>query len=255
MATEVTADTQPLAMALIDARHNQRLLHFSTELTPRDVREAMAIQGVVARAIGASVAGWKVGYTPDLIPVAAPLFARATHRSGARLRVGPSGESGIEVELALRLRRDLPPQPAPYSRDDILNATQAILAGVEIVESRFPREPRPLFLALLADNVSNRAYVCGSDVKVDRALDLATLRVSLTVDGRTIHEGVGGHASGDPLAPVVDYANRPCDVFGGLKAGQIVTTGSLSGCPFIEGACRIEASINGLGKVVLEIAG
>ena len=252
----MTADALPLARALIERRRNQRLLPFNAELTPRDINESMAIQGVVAHAVGASVAGWKVGYTPDMIPVAAPLYAQVMHQSGARLRIGPSGESGIEVELALRLRHDLPPRPgAPYNRNDILNATQAILAGVEIVESRFPREPRPSFLALLADNISNGAYVCGSDVKVDSALDLGSLRVLLAVDGRLIHEGVGGHASGDPLAPVIDYANRPCDVFGGLKAGQIVTTGSLSGCPFIQGACRIEASIDGLGKVALEIAG
>jgi len=252
----MTAYTLPLARALIETRRNERILPFSADLTPRDINEAMAIQGVVAHAVGASVAGWKVGYTPDMIPVAAPLYAQVIHRSGARLRVGPSRESGIEVELALRLRRDLPPRPgAPYSRDDILDATEALLAGIEVVESRFQREPRPPFLVLLADNISNRAYVCGSDVKVDRALDLVSLRVLLTVDGRSIHEGVGGHASGDPLAPVIDYANRPCDVFGGLKAGQIVTTGSLSGCPFIQGACRIEASIDGLGKVALEIAG
>jgi 2-keto-4-pentenoate hydratase len=252
----MTAHTSPLARALIEARRNQRLLPFNAELTPRDVNEAMAIQGVVAHAVGASVAGWKVGYTPDMIPVAAPLYAQVMHQSGARLRVGPSRESGIEVELALRLGRDLPPRPGvPYSRNDILDVTEAFLAGVEVVESRFPREPRPPFLALLADNIGNCAYVCGSDVKVDSALDLGSLRVLLAVDGRSIHEGVGDHASGDPLAPLIDYANRPCDVFGGLKAGQIVTTGSLSGCPFIEGACRIESSIDGLGKVALEMAG
>jgi 2-keto-4-pentenoate hydratase len=214
----------------------------------------MAIQAAVASGIGASVAGWKVGYTQDATPVAAPLYGDATHPAGARLRLGPSGVSGIEVEIALRLRRDLPPRPdAPYGRDDILDASEAVLAGVEIVEGRFPREPRPPFLALLADNISNHAYVRGNDVKVAGGLDLAKLRVRLAIDGEAVHEGVGGHASGDPLIPVIDYANRPCDLLGGMKAGQIVTTGTLSGCPLIEGECRIEASIEGLGTVTLDI--
>jgi 2-keto-4-pentenoate hydratase len=256
MPTDMVAEAPPLARALLEARRNAQLLRFTPELTPKDVGEAMAIQRLVADAVGASVAGWKVGYTPEEIPVAAPLYTGVMQRAGACLRIGPSKVSGIEVEFALRLRRDLPARSGVlYSRDEILDAADAFLAGVEIVESRFPREPRPPFLALLADNISNRAYVCGGDAKVSRRLDLMKLRVSLAIDGRSVHEGVGGHASGDPLAPVIDYASRPCDVFGGLKAGQIVTTGTLSGCPFIEGACRIEASIHGLGKVAFEIAG
>jgi 2-keto-4-pentenoate hydratase len=210
----------------------------------------------VTEAIGATVAGWKVGYTPDGIPVAAPIYGGDTHSSGAAPRVGPSRKSGIEVEIALLLGKDLPPrQGGPYGRAEILEATQALLAGVEIVASRFPDPPKPPFLVLLADNISNGCYVRGKEVKEFRGLDLAQLRCRLSIDGRSLHDGIGGHAKGDPLTPVIDYANRPCDRLGGLKAGQIVTTGTLNGCPIIEGACRIVAEVEGLGKVELEIKG
>jgi 2-keto-4-pentenoate hydratase len=250
----MTPDTSKLARALIDARRRGVLASFTPQIAPASIAEAMRDQKTVKEAIGASVGGWKVGYAPDGVPVAAPLYADAIHRSGGALRIGPSGKSGIEVEIALRLGKDLPPRPGrPYDRAELLDACEALLAGVEIVEARLPDTPKPPYLALLADNISNRGFVRGPDVKDFHKLDLARLNCRLALDGRVFHEGVGGHAVGDPLIPVIDYANRPCDLLGGLRAGQIVTTGTLSGCPFIEGRGGILAEIEGLGEVRVAI--
>jgi 2-keto-4-pentenoate hydratase len=249
----MTIAQSQLGRALIQARRDATLVQLSTELVPTDVARAMRVQKEVMDAIGASVAGWKVGYTPEGIPVAAPLFAADIYRSGATLRHGPARKSGIEAEIALVLGEDLPPRPGrPYSRDEILAASRAALAGIEIVAPRFTEPPKP-FLAAVADNIGNGAYVLGPEVKDFRGLDLTRLRSQVKIDGRTTHDAVGGHPKGDPLAPVVDYANAPCDLLGGLKAGQVVTTGSLSGCPYVEGAIKIVVEIEGLGVVDLKI--
>ncbi|MBV9519508.1 MAG: fumarylacetoacetate hydrolase family protein [Hyphomicrobiales bacterium] len=246
-------DTQ-IAAALIEARRRGGLAHFAPQLAPASLADAMAIQKEVAQAIGASIAGWKVGYAPNGIPVAAPIYANVVHRSGDTVPVGPSGKSGIEVEIALRLAKDLPPlRGRPYARADILDACEALLVGVEIVESRFPEPPKPPFLALLADNSSNGAFVRGAELRDARGLEVSRLRCKLTLDGKLAHEGVGGHAKGDPLLPVIDYVNHPCDLLGGLRAGQIVTTGTLSGCPFVEGAVKVAAELEGLGEIAFEI--
>jgi 2-keto-4-pentenoate hydratase len=245
-----------LGRALIEAHQTRRLVNFAPRLVPASVAEAMRVQKEVIDAVGASVAGWKVGYTPDGIPVAGPIYAGVMHAGGAVLRHGPLGKSGIEVEIALLLGQDLPPRPGkPYRRDEVLAATRALIAGIEIVAPRFPDPPKPPFLAILADNIGNGAYLRGAEISDFRGLDLAHLRARLTIDGRTVHDAIGGHAKGDPLAPVVDYANRPCDLLGGLRAGQVVTTGTLSGCPYVDGAAKVTAEIGGLGEVRLEIAG
>jgi 2-keto-4-pentenoate hydratase len=241
-----------LGRTLIEARREARLAHLDPELAPADIVTAMRVQRDVLEAIGASVAGWKVGYTPEGVPVAAPIYAGVTHKSGATLRHGPSRKSGIEVEIALLLGRDLPSRPGkPYDRMEILDAGSAVLAGVEIVASRFPESPKPPFLVVVADNMGNGGYVRGREVGGFRGLDLSKLRSRLTIDGRKMHDAIGGHAKGDPLSPIVDYVNRPCDLLGGLKAGQIVTTGSLSGCPYVEGATHIAAEVEGLGEIEL----
>ena len=252
-AEPIHAETAGLAQTLIEAQQEARLAAFRPSLVPANVAAAMAVQRDVARALGAKVAGWKVGYTPEGAPVAGPLYAKRLHPNGGKLPVGPSRKSGLEVEIALRLGKDLPRRSEPYTRAELLDAASALLIGVEIVEARFPDPPKPPFLTLLADNLGNGGYVCGKDVTDFRGLELEHLRCSLAVDGRLIHEGVGGHAKGDPLAPALDYANAPSDLLGGLKAGQVVTTGTLSGCPFIDGACKVEAEIEGLGKVAFEI--
>jgi 2-keto-4-pentenoate hydratase len=245
----------PLGRALIEARRAGELLQLSPELVPADVASAILVQTEVMETIGASIAGWKVGYTPDGIPVAAPLYAADVHRPGATLRHGPARKSGIEVEIALVLGEDLPPRGGRlYSREDIIAASRAAIAGIEIVASRFVDPPKPPFLAALADNLGNGAYVQGEEVGDFRHLDLARLRSQLRIDGRKVHDGVGGHPKGDPLAPIIDYANAPCDLLGGLKAGQIITTGSLSGCPFLEGTMSLAAEVEGLGGVELRIA-
>ena len=241
-----------LGRALIEARREARLTHLDLALAPADIAAAMRVQREVLEAVGASVAGWKVGYTPEGSPVAAPIYAGVTHKSGATLRHGPSRKSGIEVEIALLLGRDLPPRPGrPYDRAEILDAGRAVLAGVEIVASRFPDSPKPPFLIAVADNMGNGGYVPGKAVDGFRSLDLSKLRARLTIDGRKMHDAIGGHAKGDPLSPIIDYVNRPCDILGGLRAGQIVTTGSLSGCPYVEGAVHIVAEVEGLGEIEL----
>jgi 2-keto-4-pentenoate hydratase len=255
-ADAMTFARSTLADALIDARRRGTLAAFTARMAPASIAEAMGVQKAVTEAIGASVAGWKVGYAPEGVPVAAPLYAGVIHRGGEVLDVGPSGKSGIEVEIALLLGKDLPPRPGrPYGRAELLDACEALLAAVEIVETRLPDPPKPPYLALLADNISHGSFVRGDDVKTFHKLALERLNCRLRLDGRVIHEGVGGHAMGDPLVPVIDYANHPCDLLGGLRAGQIVTTGTLSGCPFIEGAGKIQAEIEGLGEVRFEIKG
>ncbi|MBV9518815.1 MAG: fumarylacetoacetate hydrolase family protein [Hyphomicrobiales bacterium] len=243
-----------IAAALVEARRRGGLVPFTSQLAPASLADAMAIQKEVAEAIGASIAGWKVGYAPDGIPVAAPIYAKAMHQSGDAVPVGPSGKSGIEVEIALRLAKDLPPRRGhAYERADILDACEALLIGVEIIEGRFPDPPKPPFLALLADNSSNGAFVRGAQLRDFGGLAVSRLRCKLALDGKVAHEAVGGHAKGDPLLPVIDYVNHPCDLLGGLRAGQIVTTGTLSGCPFVEGAVKVLAELDGLGEVAFEI--
>ena len=69
-----------------------------------------------------------------------------------------------------------------------------------------------------------------------------------------MHDAVGGHPQGDPYAPLVAWANAQCDRLGGLRAGQIVTTGTLTPPRPVDRPCRVRATIEGVGDVALALS-
>ena len=66
---------------------------------------------------------------------------------------------------------------------------------------------------------------------------------TLAVDRR------GGHPSGDPLKPMIDWANAQKDHVGGLRRGQIVTLGGLTPLVVMPGPGTLEAEIEGIGRI------
>lgn len=246
----------PLAARLIEARRTRRPWAFDTGLAPADSAQAYRVQAEVAAGLGLSVIGWKVGFdpTPERTPIAGPIFSCDARDNGCSYRLAHGEAVKVEVELALRLARDLPPRPGhPYGVDDILDATGEFLIGLELVGSRYRDPEAAPFGARLADNVNNAAYVAGAGIPPDRALDRTRLPCRLWADGQCVTDHVGGHADGDPLVPLVAWANTQVDALGGLKAGQILTTGCLNVPTDFSGPARLVAELGGIGRVALDL--
>ena len=106
----------------------------------------------------------------------------------------------------------------------------------------------------LADDLGNVAYVTGPATRDFRALDLANLHCRFWMDGTLKVDRRGGHPSGDPLKPMIDWANAQKDHVGGLRAGQIVTLGSLTPLVIMPGPGTLEAEIEGIGRISAIIA-
>ena len=77
------------------------------------------------------------------------------------------------------------------------------------------------------------ALVPGAEMADWSQLDLPRLRVALVVNGEPVLERNGGHPNDDPLGVAVALVNMlraTC----GVKAGQMVTTGSWTGLRFLK---------------------
>lgn len=223
---------------------------------PVDLAEAAQVQAGVAKRLNARVAGWKLGYTPDGAPVAAPIFDRFLKTTGAHFPLRESGVWGVELEIAVRLGADLPRRIVQrYTREEVMSAIDSVLTGIEIIGSRVIDHKQAPFLLYLADNIGNAGYVAGADQRNWAGLDLADLRAVLTINGTTAHDAKGGHPAGDPLKPIVDYVNAQNDRLGGLRAGQVVTTGSLCGLIPVEGPGEVAGAIDSIGEARLYIHG
>ncbi len=250
-------DIEAAAGLLLTARRERRPIPADRlERMPIASRaEAYAIQEAVASALG-PVGAWKVGApSPEAEPARAPILAEAIHASPARLPAAAFHHIGIEVEIAYRLGRDLPPREAPYDRTEVEAAIEAILPTVEIVDTRLadPEAMGPLWK--LADNQLNGGLVLGEPLASWRAVDPMTQPVRLQVDGALVHEGRGGNSAGDPMRLLVWLANACGSHCGGLRRGQVVTTGTLTGLRFVAPGAEIRASLPGLGEVALSLPG
>lgn len=220
---------------------------------PQSLQKAYEISRGVAEALGAEVLGWKVGYAPDGTAVAAPMFGAGFQASGTRWQMKPGLPMIPEIEIALRLAQDLPRRPGrPYRRNELLEACSEALVGIEIVERRLPLQGIP-FPLNLADDLGNKGYVLGASVRDFRKLDLANLHCRFSIGGEVTTDRKGGHAKGDPMAPFLDWANAQEDLHGGLKAGQIVTLGSLNVIKIMHEPAPLKGEIEALGAVALDV--
>jgi 2-keto-4-pentenoate hydratase len=251
-----SGDVDVVAQALANAYALHRPVVEPDFSLPADVAEAAEVQAAVAKRLDARIAGWKIGYTPDGVPVAGPIFDRFLKASGAHFPMREAAVWGVEPEIAVRLGADLPRRIVQsYTRDEILSAIDAVLVGIEIVASRIIDHKKAPFLFYLADNIGHAGYAIGAEKRNWQDLNLAHLRATLTINGEVVHDAVGGHPTGDPIKPIIDYANAQSDRLGGLRAGQIITTGSLCGLVSVEGPGEVTAAIDRIGEARLYIHG
>ena len=233
---------------LLAARHSgQRPAALPENMRPRTVGDAYAIQDAVAAKLGA-IGGWKVGAkNASAEPTCAPLPATLILRSPQRFAAGRFAHNGVEAELAFTLSHDLPPRPKPYRVADLEAAVATVHAAIEIVDSRFVDLNGVDALSLLADFQSNGALVVGNGVALPQAFQSSTQQVTLEIDGKRVVESRGSNPAGDVLCLLAWLANHATARSGGLRRGDIVTTGSWTGMRFVASGTRVEAAFAGIG--------
>ncbi len=250
------------ARALADARRSAVALHtLPPEAVARDLAGAYRLQHAAAASFGA-VRGWKVSALTAAQqqamgvprPVGGPLLEPWFHTTTGTWALSAFIAPRLECELAFELARDLPARDAPYSRAEVLAATHALRIGVEVTDSRLP--PGSPFLAELADGFNNGAYVVGPACtdwqRIDFASHTITLHASTGGGARELARGSGRPVlDGDPFAAVVMLANAQPPGYGGLRAGQIVTTGTCTGAVAVPGPCTVDADFGSLGRITL----
>ncbi len=173
------------------------------------------------------------------------IYAGTVLASPARIPAAEVPQCGVEGEVALVFQRDLPARAAAYSRDEVVAAVDAC-AAIEVVTSRYRDANAVSNLEKLADCISNGAFVHGAVVQDWRGLELGKLKVTLTVNGATVVEQVGGHPSGDPLGVAVVLVNM-MRVQDGVRAGQFVTCGSCTGLRYLQPGDVCSVRFEGLG--------
>ena len=249
MATLIDA----AAAALLEARRSRQWLTALPEgARPTDVDQVYAIQQAVAAQLGPVVA-WKVGAaSPTAEPGCAPLHLASQFADGATLPAGSLNLIGVEAEIGYRLTADLRPRDKPYSREEVLSAVGSLHPMIEMVDSRFTALGLdPLWHA--ADQGSHGALITGPALLDWQGIVPTEQKLVLRFNGKTVVEHVGGNTAGDPVRLIQWLADKGARAYGGLKAGQIITTGSCCGNVPASPGTVVEAEFPGLGTARVTI--
>ena len=241
------------ARALVEAASAKTVMQDLPHGTaPTDVTEAYAIQDAQLVLSGEPVAAWKVGPSaPDFPETCAPIVTSRLLASPATLS-GDLRLKAVECEVAFRLTKDLPAGGAPYDTDQVRDAIGTAMVSIEAVETRYTNWPVEKKLWALADNQSNEALIVGPEVPLPDTTSLSQLAATLDLGG-ILKPAEKGFPGGDPFALVAWLASHlgsrsPTLAKRGLKAGDIVTTGSWNGVDFAETGMNVTANFEGLGS-------
>ncbi|MGO4394250.1 2-keto-4-pentenoate hydratase [Variovorax sp. M-6] len=251
MSATAVAELAPddAAQALCRARRDGRRVP-SKLVQPHSREAAYAIQDATLAAIG-PIGGWKVGATgPGQEPACAPLPAGALVPNAAVLRGSAWHLRGAEAGVAFRLGADLPPRARPYTRDEVGLAIAAVLPAIEVAETRLADWLDADPAALLADLMCHGGLVLGEPGPFDPAwFDLRQVEAVMRFDDQVVAHTVGEHTHPDVGALLVWLANHCVARGAGLKAGQVVTTGSCTGMLFASQGTAVRVEVAGLAPL------
>jgi 2-keto-4-pentenoate hydratase len=228
-------------------------------LRPRTLAEGYAIQDAMVDIAAQPVSGWKIAATSKAgqahiavtEPLAGRLFKSFILEDGARLSAVPLHMKVMEAEFAFRMARDLLPRPAAYEQAEVCDAVAALHLAIEVPDARFERFAEIGPAQIAADDAFASWFLLGREVPDWRRLDLPAQRVRAVTNGVVAAEGSGANVLGDPRIALIWLANHLSQRGIGLKAGDIVTTGTCTTPPAIAPGDRVVAEFAGLGQVTV----
>jgi 2-keto-4-pentenoate hydratase len=229
-----------------------------TLLPAGDIGAAYAVQAAWVAgqvAAGGTIVGRKIGLTNPAVqaqfgvdqPDFGTLLSTMDCPAGDPIDVGRLLQPRIEAEIAFVLARDL--DAKDIGPDDVLAATESVVAALEIVDSRIAGWDISI-IDTVADNASSGLFTLGPDRCPPGRLDLAACPMRLwNQTDEAVSTGSGAACLGHPASAVAWLAATARSYGQPLRAGEIVLSGALGPLVPIQAGDRFTAEIGGLGRV------
>jgi len=249
------------AQAIATARRNRAPLKpLPADAVPGDEAEGYLVQRAVHDLLlpaTDALVGYKIGCTSQIMqeyldiphPCGGGVFARGVHETGVSLRAGDYVRVGVECEIAVRLARDLLPSEEPFTAEWVMEAIEAYMPAIEIVDDRYERWEMLGAPTLIADDFFAAGCVLGAPVARNAAPELLSVNGRALINGSEAGRGTGADVLGHPHHALAWLANHLAAEGRGLHAGQIVLTGSLVKTVWLNAGDRVVMELEGLGRV------
>jgi 2-keto-4-pentenoate hydratase len=197
---------------------------------------AEAFQAAAVQALGGNRCGYKIGATSLEVqrllnchePIYAPILSEDVLSGGSTFQI-PPGLLGGECEFGFLLDRDFPPPAGSVNRNTLTAAVAECFMGLELVGRRVTNDTPLNEYSAVADFALNAAVIRGETIPNWDRSDLAAMPVLALLDGQTVVKSVGASVLGHPLNALAWLATALQRRGVGLRAGEIVMTGTCTG--------------------------
>jgi 2-keto-4-pentenoate hydratase len=202
---------------------------------------------------GDRVVGYKVGFTTAALqerhgltePVLGFMLGSGVYGSGDAVPLSRFIAIGVEVEVAFLLKSDLAGPGVTIA--SALLAVEGAMPSFELIDFRLSGTPRGP--DVVADGVYTNAIVLGRPLTPVAGIDLALEGVVFEQDGQIVATQTAAEVLGNPLVSLAWAANTLGRMGRGLRAGEVVLTGSISKVLRPTAGQSVRASFTRLGSV------
>lgn len=205
-------------------------------LVPPDKATAYRVARMVEEELGWPVLGWKIAAQKEemqrQLRTDSPIYGRVYATKVPPFSVERARQCSPipEVEYQAMLGADLPPRAKPYSVEEVTDAVASLHPGLELAECRFVHDAQfPPLPAVLADGSGSGTILYGPPIEDWRRRDIAGQEAVLLCNGMPRRRGTAGAALDHPVVPLTWLANELSRTGIGMTAGQMISTGTLTG--------------------------
>jgi 2-keto-4-pentenoate hydratase len=256
----VTNSARDIAGTFVAARRDAKALSGFPGEMPATLAASYRVQDEAIALWPDEIAGWKIGRVAAHQVVelgadrlAGPIFKKLVWTANGKAVDFPIYENGfaaVEAEYVFRMGVDAPAGKTDWTRDEAIALIGAMHVGVETAGSPLATINDLGSTVVVSDFGNNHGLILGPEVpnwraKLDKGLTAETF-----IEGALV--GAGGASSADdgPLDALVFLLghlaarNRP------LRAGQLVSTGAVTGVHDITIGQHSRVSFNGSGDIL-----
>lgn len=263
---EASGALRQAAQAIAAARKSLKPLpSLPPQIMPRSIEDGYRVQSEVHQLLAPElgpIVGYKIGCTSQVMqeylaiphPCAGGVHARRAHRSGVVLKAADFVRVGVECEIAVRLEKDLPPAAAPFTSESVAGSIECYLPAIEIVDDRYLRWETLGAPTLIADDFFAAGIVLGAPVARSAVPDLIDVAGRAMINGQETGRGTGADVLGHPHNALAWLANHLASRGTGLRAGEIVMTGSLVKTVWLAAGDEATMHFSRLGSVQVSFA-
>lgn len=253
------SSAREIAGTFVAARQEARALPGFPGEPPANLTVSYRVQEEAIGLWPDEIAGWKIGRVP-LHQVGAlgaerltgPIFSHLVWRSEAAeiaIPVFENGFAAVEAEYVLRIAHDVPPEDTEWTRDDAADLVAAMHVGVETAGSPLATINDLGATVVVCDFGNNHGLILGPEVpnwraKLDQGLSCETF-----IEEKSVGAGQVRAGADDPIDALVFLLGHLARRGRTLKAGQLISTGAVTGVHDIRIGQHARINFDGVGDI------